>query len=286
MSTTAAFEAERPRLRALAYRMLGSVADADDAVQEAWLRLSRTDAATIGNLGGWLTTVTGRVCMDLLRSRTARREEPWEVHVPDPLIGPLADDPEQHAVMSDAVGVALLVVLDTLSPTERLAFVLHDVFAVPFDQVGTILERSPAAAKQLASRARSKIRSAGPAEPADHARRQQVVDAFLAASRDGDFDGLLAVLDPDVVLRADAGHGGLGPSQLLRGADVVARQAHRYAGLAQHAERVSVNGSPGLMVVMDGRVLAVLAVEVHGDRIVEIDILADPVRLTHLRAMS
>ena len=282
MSTTGAFEAERPRLRALAYRMLGSIADADDAVQEAWLRLARTDAATIGNLGSWLTTVTSRICVDLLRSRTARREEPLDVHVPDPVVTPLVSEPEQQALMSDAVGVALLVVLDTLSPTERLSFVLHDVFAVPFEQVGAILERSPAAAKQLASRARSRIRAAGPGEPADHGRRQQVVDAFLAASRDGDFDGLLAVLDLDVVLRADAGDGPLGPSRLLHGAAVVARQAHRYAGLAKYAERVSVNGAPGLVIVVDGRVRAVLAVEIRDGRIVEIDILADPVRLSQL----
>ena len=282
MSTTGAFEAERPRLRALAYRMLGSIADADDAVQEAWLRLARTDAATIGNLGSWLTTVTSRICVDLLRSRTARREEPLDVHVPDPVVTPLVSDPEQQALMSDAVGVALLVVLDTLSPTERLAFVLHDVFAVPFEQVGAILERSPAAAKQLASRARSRIRAAGPGEPADPVRRQRLVDAFLAATRDGDFDGLLAVLDPDVVLRADAGDGPLGPSRLLHGAAVVARQAHRYAGLAKYAERVSVNGAPGLVIVVDGRVRAVLAVEIRDGRIVEIDILADPVRLSQL----
>ena len=226
---TAEFQAHRTHLRAVAYRMLGSLTEADDAVQEAWLRLTSADAGDVRNLRAWLTTVVSRVCLDMLRARTARREDPLDVHVPDPIVTPLQDDPEQHALLADSVGLALLVVLDTLSPAERLAFVLHDIFAVPFEQIAPILGRSPAAAKQLASRARHRLRGAPAGAAADPARQHEVAEAFLAASRGDDFEGLLAVLDPAVVLRADAGTGPLGPSRLISGASEVAAQAHRFA---------------------------------------------------------
>ena len=274
------FEAQRTRLKNIAHRMLGSSVEADDAVQETWLRLARSDTRGVANIAGWLTTVISRVCLDMLRARAARREDSLEVHLPDPVIG--RDDsagPEQQVLLADSIGLALLVVLDTLSPTERLAFVLHDVFAVPFDDIGLILERSPAAAKQLASRARRRLGAAGPAAEIDHARARQLVDAFLAAAQSGDFDGLLAVLDPDVVLRADAGSGPLGPSQLVRGSRAVAGQALRFAPIGRNARRASVNGSPGLIAVQNGRPIAVLGVRIRQDKIIGIDILADPERL-------
>ena len=245
---TAEFQAHRAHLRAVAYRMLGSLTEADDAVQETWLRLTSTDAGDVRNLRAWLTTVVSRVCLDMLRARTARREEPLDVHVPDPVVTPAEDDPEQHALLADSVGLALLVVLDTLSPAERLAFVLHDIFAVPFEQIGPVLDRSPAAAKQLASRARHRLRGATAPAAADPARQREVVNAFLAASRGDDFEGLLAVLDPAVVLRADAGTGPLGPSRLINGASEVAAQAHRFSHLARFAHPVLVNGTPGFLV--------------------------------------
>jgi RNA polymerase sigma-70 factor (ECF subfamily) len=277
------FETHRTHLRAVAYRMLGSLAEADDAVQEAWLRLARSDTSDIGNFGGWLTTVVARVCLDMLRTRASRREDPLDVQVPDPIVSPIAGaDPEQQALLADSVGLALLVVLDTLSPTERLAFVLHDVFAVPFEEIAAILNRSPAAAKQLASRARRRLSSAASVPAVDPRQRQIVLDAFLAAAREGDFEGLLAVLDPDVVLRADAGSGPMGPSQLLRGRLAVASQALRYTGLARFAQPVLVNGEPGFLVAADGQLLAVLGLTIRNDRIVEIDILADPERLHRL----
>ena len=320
------FEEQRPYLRAVAYRMLGSLSEADDAVQETWLRLNRSDAGEVRDLRAWLTTVVSRVCLDMLRSRAARREDSLDdVHLPDPIVtrasdAAAGDDPQEHAVLADSIGLALLVVLDTLSPSERLAFVLHDIFALPFDEIGQILDRSPAAAKQLASRARRRLREAGsietddghdgdagagdtgdlagltrPAAPAggraggrasgvvtDPARQWRVVDAFLAAARDGDFERLLTILDPDVVLRADAGAGPLGPSQIVRGAHAVIAQARRFAPLGRHARRVTVNGGPGFMVVTDGEPLAVMAITVSGDRIVEMDILADPERLARL----
>ena len=289
MNTTdwpaAEFQAHRAHLRAVAYRMLGSLTEADDAVQEAWLRLTGTDAAggDIRNLRAWLTTVVSRICLDMLRARTARREEPLDVYVPDPIVTPIQDDPEQHALLADSVGLALLVVLDTLSPAERLAFVLHDIFALPFEQIGPILDRSPAAAKQLASRARQRLRGAAAPAAADPARQRQVADAFLAASRGDDFDGLLAVLDPDVVLRADAGTGGpLGPSRLIYGAADVATQAHRFAYLSRFAHQVLVNGALGFIVVQNGQLLAVIGVAIRDDKITEIDILADPERLSRL----
>jgi RNA polymerase sigma factor (sigma-70 family) len=275
----AEFQEHRAHLRAVSYRMLGSLAEADDAVQETWLRLTSVDPGDVRNLRAWLTTVVSRVCLDMLRARTARRENPLDVHVPDPIV--TQDDPEEHALLADSVGLALLVVLDTLSPAERLAFVLHDVFAVPFEQIGSTLDRSPAAAKQLASRARHRLRGAGP-PAADPARQRAVAEAFLAASRGDDFDGLLAVLDPAVVLRADAGHGPMGPSQLITGAREVATQAHRFAGLARLAHPVLVNGTPGFLVAADGQPLAVIGIAVRDDKITEIDILADPERLSQL----
>jgi RNA polymerase sigma factor (sigma-70 family) len=275
------FEAHRAHLHSVAYRMLGSLTEADDAVQEAWLRLSRADTGDVRDMRAWLTTVVSRVCLDMLRSRAARREESLDVHVPDPIVTRVDDDPAEHAVLADSIGIALLVVLDTLSPTERLAFVLHDVFAMPFEQIGPILDRSPAAAKQLASRARRRLRAAPP-HPADLGRQWAVVDAFLAASRDGDFEGLLAILDPDVVLRADAGAGPFGPSVHLTGARAVLEQAKRFAHLGRYARRVIVNAGPGALLVRDGKPLVVLAVTVENDKITEMDILADPVRLAQL----
>jgi RNA polymerase sigma-70 factor (ECF subfamily) len=292
------FEAHRAHLRSVAYRMLGSLNEADDAVQESWLRLSRADTGDVRDLRAWLTTVVSRVCLDMLRSRTTRREDSLDAHVPDPIVTRVDDDPAEHAILADSVGIALLVVLDTLPPAERLAFVLHDVFAVPFDQIGPILDRSPAAAKQLASRARHRLRTA-PAHPvatsadagpaaasptgsADLARQWTVVDAFLAASQQGDFEGLLAILDPDVVLRADAGAGPFGPSEVVRGARAVIAQAQRFAPLGRFARPVLVNGGPGFIVVRDGEPLAVMALTVQDDKITEMDVLADPVRLSRL----
>jgi len=276
------FEAHRAHLRAVAYRMLGSLADADDAVQETWLRLARSDTSGVQNLGGWLTTVAARVCLDMLRARAARREDPLHVYVPDPIVSPAAGSgPEQEALLADSVGLALLVVLDTLSPTERLAFVLHDVFAVPFEEIARILDRSPAAAKQLASRARRRL-GAAPAPDADLARQREIVDAFLAAAREGNFGALLAVLDPDVVLRADAGAGPMGPSRLVHGSRAVARQALGFARFARFARPVLVNGTPGLIAAPDGQPISVLGVTIRGDKIVEIDVLADPERLRRL----
>jgi len=277
------FEEHRAQLRAVAYRLLGSLSEADDAVQETWLRLSRSDVSEVENWRAWLTTVVTRICLDMLRARSARREYPLEVHVPDPIVTPVEEDPEQHALLADSIGLALLVVLDTLSPAERIAFVLHDVFAVPYEQVGPILDRSPAAAKQLASRARRRLRGSPSAGNAvDPARQRAVADAFDAASREGDFDGLLAVLDPDVVLRADTGDGPLGPSFLIRGAAAVAAQAESYAGMAPFAHRVLVNGAPGYLIAPNGKPFAVIAIATRDDKITEIDILADPARLSRM----
>ena len=296
------FEAHRTHLRSVAYRMLGSLTDADDAVQEAWLRLSRADTGDVRDLRAWLTTVVSRVCLDMLRSRVSRREDSLDVHVPDPIVTRIDDDPAEHAILADSVGIALLVVLDTLSPAERLAFVLHDVFAVPFEQIGPILDRSPVAAKQLASRARHRLRDApshaapqaaaaspdsaspgtAPASTADLARQWTLVDAFLAASREGDFEGLLAILDPDIVLRADAGAGPFGPSVLVRGAREVIAQAQRFAPLGRFARPVLVNGGPGFLVARNGEPIAVMAVTVQHDKITEMDILSDPARLARL----
>jgi RNA polymerase sigma-70 factor, ECF subfamily len=277
------FEEQRPQLRAVAYRMLGSLSEAEDAVQEGWLRLARSDAAAIDNLGAWLTTVVGRVCLDMLRSRKARREESLDVRVPDPIVGSVDGtlDPEQQAVLADSVGLALLVVLDTLSPAERLAFVLHDMFAVPFGEIAPIVGRSVDATKMLASRARTRIRGSAPIPDADLARQREVVNAYLAAAREGDFEGLLRVLDPDVVLRADGGATGF-PSRYLRGAEAVASSALAFRRAAAVGRPVLVNGAPGVVGMRNGEIFSVLGFTVVNDRIVEMDILADPERLRTL----
>jgi RNA polymerase sigma-70 factor, ECF subfamily len=276
------FETHRSRLRAVAYRMLGSLSDADDAVQEAWLRLSRSDASDVENLGGWLTTVVARVCLNMLHSRRTRREESLGTRLPDPIVSRQDGiDPEQQVLLADSVGLALLVVLETLDPAERLAFVLHDMFAVPFDEIAPIVNRSPAAARQLASRARRRVQGAAPTPEADRSRQRAVVDAFLAAARAGDFAALLAVLDPDVVLRAD--RGAMRGATEIRGARAVAEGALTFARLAQSVQPVLVNGAAGLVSWLPGgRPLSVLSFTVTEGRIVEIDILADPSRLERL----
>ncbi len=277
------FEEHRSRLRAVAYRMLGSLSEADDAVQDTWIRLSRSNADEVENLGGWLTTVVARVCLNMLRSRQTRREEPFGPHVPEPIIDPVAGvDPEHEALLADSVGLALLVVLETLSPAERLAFVLHDMFAVPFDQIAPIVERSPEAARQLASRARRRVQGSSPAGDADPEQQRQVVEAFLAAAREGDFDALVALLDPDIVLRADSGPGLPGATIEVRGAAEVAARALTYARLQLLNRPVLVNGMLGMMSYRDGRPFSVGAITVRGGRIVEMDILADPERLSRL----
>jgi RNA polymerase sigma factor (sigma-70 family) len=281
----ARFEEHRSRLRAVGYRMLGSLSEADDAVQEAWLRLSGTGGAGIDNLGGWLTTVTARVCLDLLRSRGSRREEPLGTHLPDPVVSEVhGPDPEQEVLLADSLGLALLVVLDTLAPAERLAFVLHDMFAVPYDDIAPVVGRTPAAARQLASRARRRVRGADAGSDPDPGRQREVVSAFLAASRGGDFDALMALLDPDVVLRADVGAGAAGLSQELRGAARVAGQAllFRDASLAATSRPVLVNGMAGTLTVSGGAPMSVMAFTVRDGRITEIHILADPGRLADL----
>ncbi|MFI9173912.1 RNA polymerase sigma factor SigJ [Streptomyces lincolnensis] len=279
------FEEHRGRLRAVAYRMLGSTAEAEDAVQETWLKLSRTDVAEIRNLGAWLTTVTGRVCLDLLRSRTTRREDPLDdTFVPDPVIRPLTrTDPEEEVLRADSVGLALLVVLETLEPAERLAFVLHDMFAVPFDDIAPIVDRSPAATRQLAGRARRRVQGATPSSEPDPGRRREVLDAFLAASRAGEFEALLAVLHPDIVLRADSGTlVGAAASKVVRGARAVAEQALLFREFAPHAHLVLINGEPGFVNIVDGRIQSVMGVTVADGRITEMYILADPERLATL----
>ena len=277
------FEAQRPHLRAVAYRMLGSVAEADDAVQEAWLRLSRADTSDVENLRAWLTTVVGRVCLNQLRSRRTRREAPLEARVADPIVSPAdGTDPEHEAVLGDAVGLALLAVLETLTPAERVAFVLHDVFAIPFDDIAPVVGRTPAATRQLASRGRRRVRGA-PVPDTELPAQWAVVDAFLAASRDGDFERLLAVLDPEVVLRSDGGTGRPRLAQVVRGPEAVASNALLFRNLATTATRTLVNGAPGGVVWMpDGRPFAVLAFTVVGERIAAVDVLADPDRLARL----
>jgi RNA polymerase sigma-70 factor (ECF subfamily) len=274
------FEEHRGRLRAVAYRMLGSVSEADDAVQEAWLRLSRSDADEIENLGAWLTTVVGRVSLSMLRSRKSRREEPFDVHIPEPIVD-RADgtDPEHETLLADSVGLALLVVLETLSPAERLAFVLHDIFAVPFDEIGPIVDRSPEAARQLASRARRRVRAEKTVPDPDLDAQREVVDAFLAAARDGDFDRLVAVLDPDVVLRADFG---AGRSREVRGATAVIGQAMFYSQLGLAMKPALINGAVGVVTTRDGEPFSVGGFTVREGRIVEMDWLADADRLREL----
>lgn len=278
------FEQHRPHLSAVAYRMLGSASEADDAVQESWIRLGRADVSDVENLRAWLTTVVARLCLDMLRTRTSRREDSLEVHVPDPVIASVDRDPESDAVLADSVGLALLVVMQTLEPAERLAFVLHDVFGMAFDEIAPIVDRSPAAARQLASRARRRVQSTAPHPDRNLGRERRVIDAFLAAARDGNFEGLVAVLDPEVVLRADGG-ALRGASRIVRGARAVAGQAALFSkpevGLSN--QLVLVNGHLGFVSRRpDGSVFSVLGFTIAGDRIVEIDILADPERLSRL----
>jgi RNA polymerase sigma-70 factor (ECF subfamily) len=276
---TERFEQYRPRLRAAAYRMLGSVSEADDALQEAWLRVRDQDPRSVENMQAWLTTIVGRVCLNMLRSRRARREE---VHVPDPVVS-LEDgvDPEEEAIIADSVGLALQVVLDTLTPAERLAFVLHDVFGVPFADIAAALDRSEAAAQQLASRARRRVRGA-PEPDRDLARQRRIVDAFFAASRDGDFDALLAVLDPDVELRIDGGVQRQEASLILRGSTAVARHTATYSELYPWVRPALVNGAAGAVVAPRGRLFSVMAFTVTNGKIVQIDALLDPERLARL----
>jgi len=275
------FEQNRTRLRAVAYRMLGSSNGADDAVQEAWLRLSRSDSSGVENLAGWLTTVVARVCLDMLRSRAARHEEPWDPHGPGTIEPSSEIDPEHDALLGDSVGLALLVVLETLAPAERVAFVLHDMFAVPFDDIAPIVGRSPAAARQLASRARRRVQGASVPDT-DLSRQREIVNAFLAAARGGDFDALLAVLDPDVVLRAESGIAGPAASREVRGAEAVASQALAFSKLGLVVQPALINGAAGAVTTRDGQPFSVVGVTVRDGKIAEIDILADPERLRRL----
>ena len=280
------FEEHRARLRAVAYRILGSLSDADDAVQETWLRLSRAGADEVGNLGGWLTTVVARVCLNMLRSRGRRREQSLGLRLPDPVVSPEgALQPDEEALLAEGVGLALLVVLDTLSPAERIAFVLHDLFDLPFEEIAPLLGRSEAAARQLASRARRRVRGAEPPVPdPDLARQRAVVDAFFRAARGGDLEGLVAVLHPEVVLRADFGARRPAAPRVVRGAEAVARQAQLAAFPSAHLHPALVNGAAGVVVTVNGRPFAVLGFVVGGGRIVEIDAFADPGRVPGIAA--
>jgi RNA polymerase sigma-70 factor (ECF subfamily) len=275
------FEENRTRLRAVAYRMLGSLSEADDAVQEAWLRVSRSDTDEVENLGGWLTTIVARVSLNMLRSRRSRREEALDVRVPEPIID-RADgtDPEHEALLADSVGLALLVVLETLSPPERLAFVLHDMFAVPFDEIAPIVDRSPDAARQLASRARRRVQGERTVPDADLHSQREVVDAFRAAAREGNFEALVELLDPDAVLRAD--EGAVGGSRIVRGAATIARQAMAFSRLDLDIRPAIVNGAAGTVTLRDGEPFAIAGFTVRNRRIVEMDILADPERLRQI----
>ena len=277
------FEEHRGHLRAVAYRMLGSLSEADDAVQEAWLRLSRSDTSEVQNLAGWLTTVVGRVCLDLLRSRASRGEEPLDARVPDPVVSP-ADgvDPEQQALLADSVGLALLVVLETLAPAERLAFVLHDLFAVPFEEIAPIVGRTATATRQLASRARRRIRGTAAVSDTDAVRQREIVEAFMAAARGGDFDALLAVLDPDVVVRTAGTPGASGAPTEIRGAANWARGAVQFAHLAKVVELALIDGSVGLIIGPRGRLTRALRFTIEGGKIVDVDIMFEPARLAEL----
>ncbi|WP_433370707.1 RNA polymerase sigma factor SigJ [Streptosporangium sp. CA-115845] len=280
---TERFEEHRTHLRVVAYRMLGSVSEADDAVQDTWLRLSRADTGSVENLGGWLTTVVARVCLNTLRSRERRREDPLDLRVPDPIISrENGVDPEHEALLADSVGLALLMVLETLTPAERLAFVLHDMFAVPFEEIAPMIERSPAAARQLASRGRRRVRGQAPAPDPDLTRQREVVDAFFAAARDGDFDALVAVLHPDVVLRSDGGVARARHTVVISGARTVAEQALTFGRLSPFARPALINGSAGVVVAAHGRPLSVMAFTVTDGKIVSIEALADPERLREL----
>ncbi|MFV2173646.1 sigma-70 family RNA polymerase sigma factor [Actinomadura sp. LOL_016] len=283
------FEEHRTHLKAVAYRMLGSLAEADDAVQEAWLRLARTDGDDIGNLGGWLTTVVGRVCLDMLRTRRMRGETPLEARLPDPVVGEEflgaeRQDPERQAMLADSVGLALLVVLESLNPAERLAFVLHDMFGMPFEEIAPIVDRTPAAARKLASRARQRVQGSAPAPDPDPVARRRVVDAFLSAAHGGDIEGLLAVLDPDVVLRADAGTLLPGGMRVVRGAREVAGQAptFRRMATASVSRPALVNGAAGLVNTIDGELISIMSFTISEQKIVAIDILSDPERLARI----
>jgi RNA polymerase sigma factor (sigma-70 family) len=276
------FEAERPRLRAMAYRMLGSLSEAEDAVQEAWLHLFRSDVSTVSNLSGWLTTVVARICLNLLHARAARREESLEAFVSTPITGREGGmNPEEEVELADAVGLALLVVLDTLAPAERLAFVLHDLFAVPFDEIAPLVERSPMATRQLASRARRRVRGSAMGKDADLAASREVVDAFLAASREGSFEALLAMLDPDVVFRADHTAVSRGAVREVRGAQAIARGARRLLGRPPFAQPVLVDGAVGIVMAPRGWFL--LRLTIRGGKIVAIDAVTDPAHLHQLR---
>jgi RNA polymerase sigma-70 factor (ECF subfamily) len=280
-SETARFEAMRPQLAALAYRMLGSVNDAEDAVQEAWIRLQGADAQALQNVDAWLTTVLARICLNMLRARRVRRGEELIAQVPDPIVDPPNDfDPEHQALLADAVGLALYVVLDTLRPPERLAFVLHDVFEVPFDEIAPIVDTTPEAARKLASRARRRIHDANPLPDGDLAAQREVVDAFFAAGRAGDFDHLVGVLHPDVVLRGDFG----GPAgvRTIRGATAVAGQARSYGAPQREVRPATINGAAGAVIVVDGRPVSIMGFVVIGGRITAIDVLADAGRIARL----
>jgi RNA polymerase sigma-70 factor (ECF subfamily) len=277
--TVEEFEQHRPHLQAVAYRMLGSMTEAEDAVQEAWLRLNRADTSRVANMAGWLTTVVGRVCLDMLRARRARREDYVGTWLPEPIVS-TGDDPEDEALLADAVGIALFVVLETLSPAERLAFVLHDMFGVSFDEIAPIVDKTPAAARQLASRARRRVRGSATVPDADLAAQREVVDAFLAAARAGDFEALLEVLDPDVVFRIDTGAVAPAARPVVNGAAAVARQVlergMRFAPLGRPA---IVNGAAGVVVGPPGAPIAVVGLTVVDGRIVEIDVITDREKL-------
>jgi RNA polymerase sigma factor (sigma-70 family) len=276
------FEEHRTHLSSVAYRMLGSTSEAEDAVQEAWIRLGRSDVSDVENLRAWLTTVVARVCLDMLRTRTSRREAPLDAYVPDPVITRLAPDPESDAMAADAVGLALLVVLETLKPAERLAFVLHDVFGMSFDEIAPIVDRTPVAARQLASRARRRIQGRAPISDPDPREQRRVLEAFLAAAQEGDFERLVTVLDPGIVLRADGGALGAA-SRVVRGAPAVATQAAGFSKLGLSSQLVLVNGSVGVISRRpDGSLFSVLGFTIADGKIVEIDILADPERLGRL----
>jgi RNA polymerase sigma-70 factor, ECF subfamily len=280
------FEEHRPHVRAVAYRMLGSVSEAEDAVQEAWIRFSRTDVSGVDNLRGWLTTVVARVCLDMLRTRASRREDSLDTHVPDPIIARAIsrgdEGPETDAMLADSVGLALLVVLEKLEPAERLAFVLHDVFGMAFEEIAPIVDRSVVATRQLASRARRRVQGQAPTSDADLRKQRRVVDAFLAAVQDGDFEALVTVLDPEIVLRADGG-AVKGMSRLVRGAQAVVAQAAAFSKLGLSSQVVLVNGNIGVVSRLpDGRLLSVIGFTIAGGKVVEMDILADPDRLSRL----
>jgi RNA polymerase sigma-70 factor (ECF subfamily) len=280
------FEEHRARLRAVAYRMLGSVSDADDAVQDAWVRVRRAGTDDVDNIGAWLTTIVARVCLNMLRARNTHPTEPLEARLPDPVVTAVGRHaPEEEALLADSVGLALQVVLDTLAPAERLAFVLHDMFDLPFDEIAPMLDRSPEAARQLASRARRRVKGAElPTTERDLGRQRRVVDAFFAAARGGDFDTLVSLLDPDVVLRADGSPARPGVSATVRGAGAVARQARLGANPAADLHPALVNGAAGVVITLRGRPHAVMAFTVAGGRIVEIDVFADPERVRRVAA--